>query len=118
LYCPPCYEVIIKECSNTIKVKGGLTANTSYYWLIIKPSGKLVQRQVDTDNDGILSIDTTLLGSGLTNAYSGFFTLEIRKGDDYLQKVPLTLGGNNYNCVQIKFATIDAVPDQPFNVIQ
>lgn len=114
---PPCYELILRACSATIVIKAGLTPSTSYYWLLTTRTGKIYQRQAATDGDGKLTIDCSLLPKGLLTPYAGFFTLEVRKGDDYLQKADLLIGGKTYPCVQLKFATIDAEPANLYNQI-
>jgi hypothetical protein len=113
-----CYESIIRSCSSAITLIAGLTATTSYYWLLTAPSGKIYQRQAITDAEGKLLIDTSFLPDGLLNSNAGYFNLEIRSGVNYLTKVDLTLGGNTYSCVLIKFENIDAEPDNLYNVIE
>ena len=60
----------------------------------------------------------TQLPAGSLNEHAGFFNLEIRSGVNYLTKIGLALGGKTYNCVQLQFRAIDAVPDNDYTTIK
>lgn len=116
--CNPSYEAILKACPATIELKAGLSANTSFYWLLTIRSGKIYQRQANTDATGKLTIDCSQLPAGLLNPNAGYFTLQVRNGNDYLQTATLTFSGKTYSSVQLKFEEMDAEPANLYNVIQ
>lgn len=107
MYCPSCYQATVKACSTSIVLKAGLTADTSYYWVIKNKFGKLYQRQATTDVNGNLTIDLTVLPEGATNEFSGFFELTIKEGTNYLNSVNMTFGEKAYGYVMFDFAAID-----------
>jgi len=115
-----CYEASVKSCSTELVLKANLTASTSYFWLLENKFGKLYQRQVDTNEDGDLTIDLSILPDGAANEFAGHYLLSLRAGDDYLQKVPMTFGEDSteYECVMFNFIAIDDDPENPYNVIQ
>lgn len=113
-----CYEASIKACSSSLVLKAGLAANTSYFWLIENKFGKIFQRQVETDADGLLTIDLTLLPAGSGNEFSGHYTLSLREGANYLNKVSMTLSGKVHECVSFNFIAMDDEPENAYNVIQ
>lgn len=116
--CQACYEASVKSCIDEILLKAGLTASTSYYWIIENKFGNQVQRQVETDEDGILTIDLSMLPEGSANPYAGHFRLTLRLGSNYLTTQQMTFGGKTYDCVSFNFIEIDDDPENPYNVIQ
>ena len=116
-----CYEASVKSCSTEIKLKAGLAVNTSYYWIIENKFGKQYQRLVETDGEGILTIELDILPGGATNEFSGHYRLSLRTGANYLTTVNMTFGGKQYDCVSFNFVamtTLDSDPENPYNVIQ
>lgn len=119
MICSTCYETTLKACPATIDLIAGLSPNTTYYWLLTTPRRTLFQRQETTDANGKLTIDCNAsFPAGLLNQHAGFFELEVREGDNYLNTVPLTIGNKTYDCVMIQFANIDAEPANLYNVIK
>lgn len=101
--CATCFETVLAACPPTIRVKAGLTPNTEFFWLLTAPTGILYQRTATSDSLGDLLIDTSKLPQGLLTPGAGFFKLELRKGDNYLDEVPMMLQGAGYECAYLGF---------------
>jgi hypothetical protein len=100
-----CVEASIAQCSSQIIVKAGLLPATNYFWILQKiASTNQWQRQVTTNGNGDLIIDTTDLPKGLLIP-NNYFKLQIR--DVNYNIIELQLMNENYRCVQIDIAKIN-----------
>lgn len=114
-----CYEATIETC-NDIVVKAGLTASTPFYWIIRKASSSnIIQRLTATNADGDLTIAKADLPAGYL-IKGNHYKIEVRNGSNYLQKVPLTFGAEEYQCVIAQLVGIDRESDDgsQLNVIE
>lgn len=101
-----CYEANIETC-NDIVVKAGLTASTPYYWIINKTSSSnIIQRLTATNADGDLTIPRADLPAGYL-IKGNHYNIQVRDGSNYLQKVPLVFGAEEYQCVVAEMVSID-----------
>lgn len=100
-----CFEATVEAC-NDIKIKAGLTASTSYYWIIQVPGkSNIYQRLVITDADAVLTILKDDLPAGYLIT-GGNYRIQIRTGENYLVPVELSFGGLNYSCILASIGTI------------
>jgi hypothetical protein len=106
--CSTCFETRLQACPSSIVLTAGLAASTEYFWCLTSMThGKIYQRKATTDIDGKLTLDTSTLPDGLLNAHSGFFSLEIRNGADYLEVIDLTFGTETFSCIMIEFVEVE-----------
>jgi hypothetical protein len=100
-----CIEASIAQCSSQIIVKAGLLPATNYFWILQKIStANQWQKQVTTNGNGDLIIDTSDLPKGLL-IKGNFFKLQLR--DVSYNIIELQLMNTNYRCVQIDIAKIN-----------
>lgn len=98
-----CYEAQVNGCDDII-LKAGLAASTAYYLQINKgQNGNVYQRQISTDIDAILTIETSLFPAGYFTG--GYFNLKLRKASDYTVQ-PLTFNAASYECVLLHISNI------------
>lgn len=105
-----CFETTIESCSDIV-IKAGLTASTPYYWLIRKPSSsKVIQRLSSTNSDGELTILKAELPAGYL-VRGNHYSIEVRKGNNYLEPAPLVFGAEEYKCIIAELVAIDRAED-------
>lgn len=114
-----CYEAVIESC-NDIIIRAGFAGVQPLYWLIKRPgSNNLYQRLTTTNVEGDLVIPIDDLPAGFLIP-GGYYNIQVRNGDNYLQAVTFDFGGTEYDCIQAQLITInrDEEDESEVNVIE
>jgi hypothetical protein len=102
--CDTSYSIELAECPDTIQVTAGLSANTSYTWLIEDKNGNEYYEVSTTNASGRLSIDCSVFPDGYLNRGAGFFTITIYSRFPYYQHpLDLTFCGVTYQSIVVNF---------------
>lgn len=97
--CDECYELTVNNCDE-ITIDAGLDPDTSYYLVLFDQFDLKRTIEIETDNDGIFTIDQSLLPDSYFNPYGAydFYVSTQSSGSD---KVDMTFEGEEFNCVII-----------------
>lgn len=98
----PCKEFTLASCLGEIFIKAGLTAAEDLIWsLLDKSLGNVYEGIGTTGDEGLLTIDTSVLPDGLLNEHAGPFELSLRKAVEPFDQVKFKFGDVEYECVSI-----------------
>lgn len=97
-------------------MRAGLSPNTVYQWAIITQFANIKLRQVMTDMEGTLTIDTSVFQDGHFNEHSGTYTLTVL--DTERVPVKLVFNGQEYDIVKFDFQKVDSTDIIYKNVIE
>jgi hypothetical protein len=101
-----CFEAVIESC-NDIIVRANFPADYSLYWLLSKPgSANIYQRRTTTNGSGDLIIPKASLPAGYL-IKGGFYNIQIKDGDDYLQPVTFVFGTAQYTCINAQLVNFN-----------
>lgn len=117
MLCPPgAYEMNLKACPDSIKLRAGLEPNQDYYWIVANQFGQETIREAVTSGAGEMTIPMLPFPAGNFNEHAGAFKLKIQDRNHF--PVKLFFSGNEYNSVYITFQKIDDPSGYQHNIIQ
>jgi len=113
-----CFEATVNVCSD-ITIRAGFLANYPFYYILLLRNNHRIQRSATTNLEGELVIDQDDLPPGLF-AIEQVVGIELRDGNNYLQKIFFQFGGEIYGCILADIQRINVAPGDTseLNVIQ
>lgn len=107
--CCKCYNAILSNCNEGIRLKAGLTPGDDYKWIITDKFGNKYNDTVQADYLGDIIIDESILPTGFFTPFSGEFELQIVNP---ITNLPVTLTiCAYYECVNISIVGGSDVED-------
>lgn len=109
LYCATFYQFYLSASPANIIIKGGLTANTSYFVRIADKFGNRYTQTIVSDGTGNITIPVNgTYPKGFFTAYSGIFEIEVSLTVAAWVAVPFTFNAKQYDCIQVEFTVNNA----------
>lgn len=105
--CELCYTKVVEACQSTYIVTTGLDHDLVYWLFLEDINGNLYKTQGQPDGIfGEWNINTHDYSPGMFNAYSGDYILTWSKSDNIDDQVDLTINGETYPCIILKFKQV------------
>ena len=102
--CDSIFRSTVPAGNNDIVVNAGLTATTSFVYVLTDKFGNKYSKAFTTDGSGSFTISSSDLPQGLFSAYSGSFLLQVKKTLHDATPQPLKFCTVIYDTIQIDFA--------------